>query len=166
MRNLQKGPDSTHQSVNVMEELVHEEITRQMRGMNSSQRAGINSVEVATYALNRLLPLYASSYKGKAQQLLLGRKQYRQQITVAVRQGIAAVGRDPLRVSQPLVSDTQQEYQQAQAALRDLERLLEDRKLKDYEELSWHNLVPCVQKALNKAIWTGSETSSLAYVKE
>jgi hypothetical protein len=115
---------------------------------------------VATYALNRLLPLYASSYKGKAQQLLLGRKQYRQQIAVAVRQGMAAVGRDPLRVSQPLVSDTQQECQQAQSALRDLERLLEERKLKDHEQLSWHNLVPSVQKALNKAIWTGSEMSS------
>ena len=124
-------------------------------------RQYINPVEVATYALNRLPALYASSEKGKAQQILAVRKQYQEDIKTAVRRAIAAVQRDPLRVSKPLVDERDLKYQQAQTALKDLERFLEERNLTSYETLSWTNLVTIVQSALNQAAWQETEPNPI-----
>ena len=51
--------------VNIMELLVQNEIDKQLRLYPKKIRDYINKVEVATYALNRLPPLYASSLIGK-----------------------------------------------------------------------------------------------------
>jgi hypothetical protein len=148
-----------HQPLNIMEQLVHEEIAKQVRALKPAVKEYINPVEVATYALNRLPPLYACSQRGKTHQTLLATGKYQEQIKIAVNQGIAAVQRDPLRVSQPLLSELGQKYLQAQAALQELEKLLEARNLLDYQQLSWANLVAVVQRALNKALWTNTDSS-------
>ena len=46
---------------NIMEELVIEEVQRQIVGLPTRLAQYIKKVEVETYALNRLPPLYASS---------------------------------------------------------------------------------------------------------
>ena len=140
---------------NVMELLVKEEIERQVNRYPVNLKKYINKLEVATYALNRLPALYASSHKGKNQQKIIGKKKFKHQITMAVRQGLAAVQRDPLRVSTPLISEADIEYQTARTALQDIHNLLEERNLLDYQELSWDNLVNVIQRALNKTAWVG-----------
>jgi hypothetical protein len=89
---------------NVMELLVDEEIEYQLinnKALNNF--AGkVNLVEIATFALNRLPSLYASSKEGIDKQKARGIVQLRQQVRQAVLQGIAAVTRDPLRKSTPL----------------------------------------------------------------
>lgn len=140
---------------NVMEVLVHEELERQLKSCPETLVQYINKVEVATYALNRLPPLYASCEKGKNMQKILGQKQYRDEVKKAVRQGLAAIQRDPLRVSIPLVSETNEEYHTATNALKNLQVLLEEQNLLDYQNLSWDNLVEIIQHALNKTAWAG-----------
>jgi hypothetical protein len=151
MRNTQKSVDSLHQALNVIEDLVREEVSKQIRTVHPSMREYINPVEVLTYALNRLPPLYACSEKGKSQQTLLAKKEYREKISISVRQALIAVQRDPLRKSQPLVSEIAENYQQAQTALQDLQRFLDKHDLSDYQKITWGNLVTMVQKALNRA---------------
>lgn len=140
--------------INVMEELVAEEVARQLKLCPESLRRYIKPLEVETYALNRLNPLYASSEKGKNQQKILGRKQYTEKIKIAVRQGIIAVQRDPLRSSIPLISDTELKYQEAVSALEKLEELLEERGFILYQKLSWNNLVSEMHRVLNRLNWT------------
>jgi hypothetical protein len=130
-----------------MEFLVHEEIEKQLKRYPTHFVQYLNRVEVATYALNRLPPLYASSQKGKRQQQLIGHQKFKEQIKAAVRQGIAAVERDPLRVSTPLLSE-------ADAALQELQNLLAEKNLLDYQQLSWNNLVTAIQRALSKIAWS------------
>jgi Late competence development protein ComFB len=146
--------------INVMEELVAEEVERQLKLCPDSLRQYIKPVEVETYALNRLAPLYASSEKGKNQQKILGRKQHREKIITAVRQAIAAVQRDPLRCSIPLISNTELRYQEAEFALQKLEELMEERGLYLYQKLSWHNLVSEMQKVLNRFDWTKNSVNN------
>jgi hypothetical protein len=141
--------------INVMEELVAEEVEKQLKLLPNSLRRYVKSLEVETYALNRLTPLYASSEKGKNQQKILGRKQHRDKIVLAVRQGIAAVQRDPLRSSTPLISDKELKYQEVESALEKLENLLEERGFYLYQKLSWHNLVSEMRRVLNRFDWTG-----------
>jgi hypothetical protein len=150
MRNTQNLGDFPHQALNVMEDLVREEVSKQIRTVHPSMREYINPVEVLTYALNRLPPLYACSEKGKSQQTLLARKEYREKISISVRQALIAVQRDPLRKSQPLVSEIAENYQQAQTALQDLQKFLDEHDLSDYQKITWGNLVKMVQKALNR----------------
>lgn len=50
---------------NIMENLVHKEIHRQLKRLPQKLAEYIDVVEVATYALNRVPPLYASSERGK-----------------------------------------------------------------------------------------------------
>lgn len=145
---------------NVMELLVDEEIEWQLQRCPVNLAQYINRVEVATYALNRLPPLYASSEKGKNQQKLIGYKKFKVQIKTSVRQGIAAVNRDPIRSSTPLLSLSEAKYQAADAALQEVQNLLEDRKLLDYQKLSWDNLASVIQRALNKTAWIGMTQKS------
>ena len=83
-----------HISINIMEELVAEEVTRQMERYPDNVTQYISKVEVATFALNRLPPLYASCHKGLNKQKLKGKSDLSVQITKAVRQGFAAVQKD------------------------------------------------------------------------
>lgn len=87
---------------NVMERLVAEEVERQKAKLPPKLREYIKTVEVETYALNRLPALYASSEKGWQLQYEKAGKAHDETIFKAVRQGIAAVQVDPLRASQPL----------------------------------------------------------------
>lgn len=140
---------------NVMEVLVQEELEKQLKNCPETLVEYINKVEVATYALNRLPPLYASCEKGKNMQKVLGQKQYREEVKKTVRQALAAIQRDPLRVSIPLISEINEESHAANNALKNLQSLLEEQNLLDYQELSWDNLVSIIQHALNKSAWTG-----------
>ncbi|NET58160.1 MAG: late competence development ComFB family protein [Symploca sp. SIO2E6] len=129
--------------INVMEPLVAKEVNRQRSRLPESLAKYIDPVEVATYALNRLPPLYACSQQGWHYQKQQAQTKFGPQITTKVRQAIAAVQRDPLKLSDPLKSE-ETELKEAQAALQGLQDLLEHR------EISWQNLVDVVQKALTR----------------
>lgn len=98
------GLHLSREYANVMEELVVEEVTRQLDRYPDNLRPYINRIEVETYALNRLPALYASSLEGFERQKKRGYEQHRVEIQTAVRRGFAAVQRDPLRKSTPLIS--------------------------------------------------------------
>ncbi|WP_231937596.1 late competence development ComFB family protein [Geminocystis sp. NIES-3709] len=90
-----------------MEIFVDEEIQLQLaNNRNLSLSANdLNLVEVATFALNRLPSLYASSQEGIQKQKAKGMVQLKPKVKQAVAQGFAAVVRDPLRKSTPLPSE-------------------------------------------------------------
>ncbi|MEL6552305.1 MAG: late competence development ComFB family protein [Cyanobacteria bacterium J06621_11] len=96
------SPQGDRAYTNVMERLVAEEVARQKAKLPPKLREYIKTVEVETYALNRLPALYASSEKGWQMQYEKAGKANADAISKAVRQGIAAVQVDPLRASQPL----------------------------------------------------------------
>ncbi|MDJ0742564.1 MAG: late competence development ComFB family protein [Xenococcaceae cyanobacterium MO_167.B27] len=151
-----------HISTNVMEELVAEEIEKQLKRYPKNTVKLINHVEVATYALNRLPPLYASSYKGLNQQKFKGKSQFNLKITQVVREAITIVQQDLLRDSSPLTIELDQvgqELQEAENALRELGDFLPNK------EISWKNLVRTVKPILiklhqkkyqNKDVWQKS----------
>ncbi|NEP58624.1 MAG: late competence development ComFB family protein [Symploca sp. SIO2G7] len=89
--------------INVMELLVAEEVEYQLHQLPARVLKYVKSIEVETYALNRLPPLYAVSEKGWQAQYHRANHELRQKISNAVRQAIAAVQVDPLRASRPLV---------------------------------------------------------------
>jgi hypothetical protein len=139
-------PDNDYINRNVMELLVAEEIERQISRLPSNIKKFINPIEVATYALNRLPALYASSQQGFNKQKLKGRSEYSVQITQEVRKGLAAVQKDLLRSSTPLVAETEREInevlQEAEAALQELAAYLPEK------DLSWKNIVKLVKPLL------------------
>ena len=100
---------------NIMETLVHQEIYRQIKTMPEKLLKYIDTAEVATFALNRLPPLYASSEQGKERQAAKGELKLKQEVATAVRQALAAVQRDPLRSSTPLPPNRDPRYQKWQA---------------------------------------------------
>jgi len=142
MKATQANQVPTYQ--NVMEVLVNEEVNRQMKQLPPKLADYINRVEVATYALNRLPPLYASSQEGRRHQRVRGKQEYNNQIATAVRQAFAAVQRDPLRRATPMTREEEAEYQMALAALEQIQQLL------PHKQLSWHNLVNVLQQSLTK----------------
>ena len=87
---------------NAMEPLVIEEVERQLRNLPPKLVEYLNPAQVIAYALNRLPALYATSEQGWHRQQQRAREQFGDQIVVAVRQGLAAVQRDPLRAAAPL----------------------------------------------------------------
>jgi hypothetical protein len=141
---------------NVMEDLVYEEIVRQLRHYPKNLAGYINNVEVATYALNRLPALYASSQNGQSQQIQMARKKYKDQVISAVRRAIAAVEREPLRVSAPIVSDLENHYDLSKTLLTELQTLLQQRNLLDYpnQEVTLENAVGILKKAFKKMEWS------------
>ena len=100
-------PENDYINRNVMEVLVSDEIDRQMVRLPHNIKKFINSLEVATYALNRLPALYASSQQGFNKQKLKGRSEYSVKITQEVRKGFAAVQQDLLRTSTPLLAENE-----------------------------------------------------------
>ncbi len=131
---------------NVMEVLVADEIERQIVRIPSNVKKFINPIEVATYALNRLPALYASSQQGFNKQKIKGRAEYSVNITQQVRKGFAAVQQDLLRSSTPLTSDTERnvdrDLQEARAALQELADYLPKK------DLTWKNIVKLVKPLL------------------
>lgn len=96
--------DQKQQYKNAMELLVDHEIHYQLKHhkLEDQTKDDINILEVATYALNRLTPLYASSTEGMEQQTLKGKHNLQKQIQQVVSLGFEAIQRDPLRKSTPL----------------------------------------------------------------
>ncbi len=127
---------------NIMEVLVEEEIERQIKRYPTELRQHFNRVEVATHALNRLPPLYASCYEGFNKQKLKGRAQHSAEITKNVRQAFAAVQKDLLRRSTPLVPEGKYESKEAKKALQELIDFLPNK------EFSWEKLVKLIKPAL------------------
>lgn len=89
--------------INVMELLVAEEVEQQLRQLPTRVLKYVKSVEVETYALNRLPSLYAVSEKGWQAQYHRAKHELHTEVRNAVRRAIAAVQVDPLRASRPLV---------------------------------------------------------------
>jgi Late competence development protein ComFB len=156
IRVMNNNPAKTYQ--NVMELLVAKEVNRQINKIAVNLRNYIDPVEVATYALNRLPPLYASSEKGRHKQKLQGEQKFKEQIATAVRQGIVAVQRDPLRVSVPLTVESEMECQSAFTALQELRELLLKHNLLR-RELTWENLTTVVEQVINQ---TGQHPPTLS----
>ncbi|MEG3439406.1 late competence development ComFB family protein [Pannus brasiliensis CCIBt3594] len=155
MMNLETPTSSRPASVsriyqNVMEPLVEREIERQFKRLPRHLARYIDPIDVATHALNRLPPLYASTEKGKNCQELAGTTKLKGNIETAVRQAIAAVQRDPIRKEIPLTgrpgTDT------AKKALLELQEWLIARNLADLDPVGWDNLVPTFRSALRKVL--------------
>jgi hypothetical protein len=139
--------------INVMELLVLQEVEHQIKKLPAKLSAHVKPMEVATFALNQLKPLYASSPKGVEHQRERALQDYGDQIVTAVRQGIAAVQRDMLRKTAPLNLD---EEGSAQAALDKLKRLLKR------DDLNWTNLADVIERSLHDAstgeqVWSKPE---------
>lgn len=124
---------------NVMETLVLEEVEKQVQQLPVKVANYIKVSEVVAYALNRLPGLYATSKRGWQRQLHYGKTELSKQIGTAVRQGIVAVQRDPLRANEPL------NFQEDPSAVEALEKL---KLLLQYKDLSWNQLPDVVEQAL------------------
>lgn len=144
MKTNQSENDYIHR--NVMEILVDEEIERQIVRLPGNIRKFINPIEVATYALNRLPALYASSQQGFNKQKLKGRAEHSVKITQEVRKGFAAIQQDILRSSTPLVSENEsnidRDIKAAQEALQELADYLPEK------DLTWKNVVKLLKPIL------------------
>lgn len=121
--------------VNVMELLVAEEVDRQLANLPERVSKYIKRTEVETFALNRLPALYASSEKGLQHQYDRALQDYKSQIFSAVRQAFAAVQIDPIRLSQPL-----QLNQEEEAVLQALRELLKQ------PNLTWKSALREIQR--------------------
>lgn len=141
-----------HITINIMEELVTEEVARQIKRCPDNMAQYINQVEVATYALNRLPPLYASCHKGLNKQKLKGKSDYSVEITKAVRKGFAAVQKDVLRYSTPLVpeNDSDSVITQSEELAEAREALAQLAEFFPNKQLTWKNLVKVVKPFLMK----------------
>ena len=126
---------------NVMEELVLEEINKQISQRILPKKNSINKLEVATYALNLLPPLYASSAEGLRRQKNRGRQKFKQEIYMAVCKGFTAVEKEPNRISTPLRPVRENELEDLKIALKELSEMLPN----NYEELSWQDLINYVK---------------------
>jgi hypothetical protein len=111
---------------NLMEVFVKREIFAQLKKLPVNTARHLQPGEIATYALNRLPSLYASSEEGKAYQLQKARE-FQEQIRACVLQGIAAVLRDPLRKATPLSITHQDICSEAYFILIFLERFVKKR---------------------------------------
>ena len=83
--------------VNVMEILVAQEVEQQLKALPQATVEYITQLDVITYALNRLPPLYAASQEGMAYQKEEAKENHQRAIQLAVKRAISAVQRDPSR---------------------------------------------------------------------
>ena len=126
------SPQADRSYTNVMERLVAEEVARQKSKLPGKLRGYIKTVEVETYALNRLPALYASSEKGWQMQYEKAGQDHAEAIHKAVRQGVAAVQIDPLRASEPL---SVKQHDESEAILTTFRNML------NQPELSWDDIL-------------------------
>lgn len=138
---------------NAMELLVAEEIERQLESLSWDDKDFINKIEVATYALNRLPSLYASSEEGISWQKRKGQKEYQQQITDTVREALEIVQKDPARFYTPLSSSEQQEMQEAKEALQELSEWLWMRQSElSQNNVSWRELIDFIKQIVSHSV--------------
>jgi len=147
-----KPDEFAKNSRNAMEMIVLEEVEQQIQSLPAKIAKHIKPAEVTAYALNRLPGLYATGQHGWQRQLNRGRTELYERITVAVRQAIVAVQRDPLR------TDISLTFEEEHAALVALQKL---RILLQCEDLTWDNLVDEVEESLlntlrGKITWLSS----------
>ena len=136
---------------NVMEMLVKAEAVRQMQLLPPKTLKFIKLAQVKAYALNVLPPLYVTSEKGWHSYWQKGNTELKEQITQAVRQGLAAVQRDPLREISALPHEKEPI---ADATLNQIKRLLGN------EGLTWYNVLPAMKQALRHAKQSGLEQAN------
>lgn len=137
---------------NVMESLVEKEVELQLKQLPEHLSRYLDPIDVATYALNRLPPLYASTEKGKTYQQIMGQSKLKQQIVAVVRQAIIAVQRDPIRQTAPLTSKVHRDYHQAKKALAELQDWLITHHLLGLDAVTWHNLLPVFRNAFRAVL--------------
>ncbi|MCU0537060.1 MAG: late competence development ComFB family protein [Hydrococcus sp. Prado102] len=137
---------------NAMELLVVEEIKKQLESLSSEEKDFINQIEVATYALNRLPSLYASSEEGISWQKRKGQKEYQQQITDTVREALEIIEKEPARFSTPLVSPEQQEIQEAKEALQELLDWLWMYQSEIQNKVSWREFIDLVKQIVSQSL--------------
>jgi Late competence development protein ComFB len=138
---------------NAMELLVAEEIERQLEFLSWDDKDFINKIEVATYALNRLPSLYASSEEGIAWQKRKGQKEYQTQITDTVREALEIVQKDPARFYTPLSSSEKQEMQEAKEALQELsEWLWMQQSELSQNNVSWRELIDFIKQIVSHSV--------------
>jgi hypothetical protein len=163
--NEVKRPPSKRDYINVMESVVVDEVNRQLHHIPGRVRRYLKVEEIVTYALNRLPTLYASSEKGMEHQRQLAQRNLGQQVESAVRQGIAAVQVDPLRLSQPLHLGHPPESEAVLQALRALFNLPEldwQQALVKLRELQT-DIRPGVPQATPEPWQPGQYTSQVAW---
>ena len=88
---------------NMMEVLVDEEIDRQTHDFPIELAKQLNRIELATYALNRLPTLYASSREGVEFQYERGKNEMDKTIQATVQQALETVKEAPHRNSTPFL---------------------------------------------------------------
>jgi hypothetical protein len=138
---------------NAMELLVAEEIKKQLESCSAEIRELVNQVEVATYALNRLPSLYASSEEGLAWQKQRGRKEMQELITATVGEALEVIQKDPARFSTPLLSPERQEIQEAREALQELlDWLWMYQSEIPKNNTSWRELIKIVKQIVSQAV--------------
>ncbi len=141
---------------NVMEILVFEEIEKKIKQYPKNLSQYINKVEVATYALNRLPSMYASSMEGLSWQKKRANDKHKQEIRIAVSQGFAAVQRDLFRKHNPLIREDNQEFKELKQAYKQLDAVEESlEKLAEFipqENLKVDNLVDFIEQVLTSAV--------------
>jgi hypothetical protein len=133
--NVPMGPEPK----NVMETLVMMEVVQQVQRLPRKQQEFVKVAQIKAYALNSLPPMYVTSEQGWARQWGRGQNELRDAIATSVRQGIAAVQRDPLREITQLSSESSP---LAETALKQIMRLL------GRDDLSWYTVVPALKQAL------------------
>lgn len=121
---------------NVMEAFVQEEIEYQLENNKTLGKTAeyINLLEVATFALNRLPCYYASSLEGieRQRRRIKEKRELKQKISFVVSQAFAAVERDPLRRSTPIIEEEQKDiFQEARKTLSEISDPIPE------AELSW-----------------------------
>lgn len=138
--------------MNVMELLVTEEVEKQVKTMHPRMLKYLKRVEVETYALNRLPSLYASSEKGWQHQYEKAKRELHNQIKSAVRQAFAAVQVDPIRSSEPLRG---QDNEDANVALNALREILKQ------PDLSWDGAITRLRAVLGRRSESSTATASV-----
>jgi len=124
---------------NVLEEIVVVEIQAQLKHLSESARLAVNLSEVASFALNRLPALYASTSRGWLQQRKRAHSELQSQITSAVQQAMLGVKRDPLRQSTQIAASKVETPAHVLAKLQ---------KLFSKSSLQWRDIPNAFQEAL------------------
>ncbi|TAF54518.1 MAG: hypothetical protein EAZ61_05670 [Oscillatoriales cyanobacterium] len=129
---------------NVMEALVAEHVDRRLQALPPNKARYVKRVQIITYALNRLPALYAASAEGVERQRKRARQELAQEIERSVNHALAAVQRDPLKRSTPLVEEQNESLVEAEAALSKIRQVFKR------DDLSWTAVANWVVKMVNR----------------
>lgn len=107
-RSSKVSPSEQGSKVNVMETLVAEELARQIKTLHPRTKNDLNQLDIITYALNRLPPLYASSQEGIAYQTQEAKHNHLLAIQREVERAIKTVRRQPNPRSKTRITSSNQ----------------------------------------------------------